>query len=341
MGRIKYRDAKYLCKYDLDTRFFSELEVNIKDLWPTRNIFVLDCEEGKKILKMINYSDEKLLFITTLLNYVKKNYPRVLEIHEFKNGKRCFEWKGNRYILLDLIEAVECNLTNPIDLEDVSKAIAEFHKAGEGTLEYVSDDIKRNITLGNLKEKFKEERENILKFKKLAQIKQYKNEFDELFLENVDSKLEEMDEAIELLEKSNYENMCKDEKCIAVCHNDLAYHNIMIKDREVYFIDFDYSNIDLRVNDVYNFAFKTLKKYGFYEGVYNDIISNYEKVSKLSIDEKKLLYILFKYPSDFYNISKSYYFAIKNWTFESYLNKLKEKVLYKKERELFLEKIKI
>lgn len=340
MARVKYRDAKYLCKYDLDTKFFKELSLNIKDLWPTRNIFVLDCEEGKKILKIINYSDEKLLFITTLLDYLKKTYPRVLQIHKFENGEHSFKWKDNKYIVLDLIEAVECNLTNPFDLEDVSKSIANLHQAGYGVLDYLDEDMKKNISLGNLKNKFKEERKNILKFKELASIKEYKNEFDELFLENVDSKLEEMDEAIKLLDDSDYENMCKDKECIAICHNDLAYHNIMLKDREVYFIDFDYSNVDLKVMDVYNFAFKTLKKYGFYEGVYENILLNYEKVKKLSASEKQLLYILFKYPSDFYTISKNYYFSLKNWTFESYFNKLKEKVLYKKERKLFLEKIK-
>lgn len=339
MAKIRYRDAKYLCKYDLDTNFFNELSLNINDLWPTRNIFVLDCDDGRKILKMINYSDEKLSFIVKLLAYVKEKYPRVLTIHKFADDKYSVYWKENKYILLDLIEGVECNLTNPIDLGNVSKAIAQLHKAGLGALDILNENEKSNISLGGLLERFEDEKQNLIKFKFIVNIKEIKNDFDKLFLENVDYNLELMNESIELLKKSNYKEMCKNKDYICVCHNDLAYHNIMVKDEEVYFIDFDYSNVDIRVMDIYNFIIKTLKRYGFDYDIYNKIISDYSSVSKITDEEKEILYILLKYPSDFYTISKNYYLSLKKWSFESYLDKLTTKVLYKKEKANLIEKI--
>ncbi|MGL5067414.1 MAG: CotS family spore coat protein [Sarcina sp.] len=341
MGKIKYRDAKYLCKYDLDVEFFSELSLNINDLWPTRNIFILDCEEGKKILKIINYDEEKLEFIVDILEYLKKGYDGVLSINQFADGRYKVERKGNTYILLDLIEGVECNLNNPMDLEAAAKAIASLHLAGSGILNSLKESQVKKISLGNLKERFEEGIANLEKCKELADVKTYKNEFDEIFLENVDYNLEQMKQAIERLGKSNYTKLCTDEKYISVCHNDLAYHNMIVNEGKVNFIDFDYANIDLRILDVYNFAFKTLKKHAFDIEVYNKIIADYNSVSELSKDELEILHTLLLYPSDFNSISRNYYFALKDWRYESYLNKLENKVLHRKEKELLLKEISI
>lgn len=340
MGRVRYREAKYLCKYDLDVEFFSELSLNINDLWPTRNIFILDCEEGKKILKIINYDEEKLEFIVDILEYLKKGYDGVLSISQFADGKYKVERKGNTYILLDLIEGVECNLNNPMDLEAAAKAIASLHLAGKGILGSLKEEHKNKISLGNLKERFEEGIVNLEKCREFASIKTYKNEFDDIFLENVDYNLEKMKEAIKCLDKSSYKQLCSDEKLITVCHNDLAYHNMIVNDGKVNFIDFDYANIDLRILDVYNFTFKTLKKHAFNIEIYNKIIDDYDSIAKLSEEEIEILHILLLYPSDFNSICRNYYFALKDWRYESYLNKLENKVLHRKEKELLLKVIK-
>ena len=339
MGRVRYRDAKYLCKYDLDIEFFSELALNINDLWPTRNIFILDCEEGKKILKIINYDEEKLGFIVDILEYLKKGYDGILSINKFDDGRYKVERKGNTYILLDLIEGVECNLNNPMDLEATGKAIASLHLAGRGVLEVLGEKHKDKISLGNLRERFEEGIINLEKCTSLASVKTYKNEFDKIFLENVDYNLALMKKAIELLDKSSYKELCKDNDYISVCHNDLAYHNMIVNGGKVNFIDFDYANIDLRILEVYNFTFKTLKNHAFNSVVYSKVISDYDSVSKLSGAELEILYILLLYPSDFNAISRNYYFALKDWRYQSYLNKLENKIFHRKEKELLLREI--
>ena len=338
MGKVKYREAKHLCKYDLDADFLNQLSLNINDLWPTRNIFILDCEEGKKILKLINYDDEKLEFIVGILEYLKKSYDGILSIVKFKDGRYKIERKEQSYILLELIEGIECNLNSPTDLELASRAIASLHLAGRGVLNELGK-YKNKISLGNLEDRFKEGISNLEKCKELANIKIYKNEFDQIFLKNVDYNLGLMNKALELLKKSNYKRMCDNEDYITVCHNDLAYHNMIIKDGKVNFIDFDYANIDLRILDVYNFTFKTLKKYAFDINIYNKIISEYNSISKLTEEEIELLNILILYPGDFCTISKNYYFAVKDWKYESFLNKLNNKVFHKREKELLISEL--
>ncbi|MGL4742600.1 MAG: CotS family spore coat protein [Sarcina sp.] len=339
MAKIKYRDAKYLCRYDLDIEFFNELNLHIKDLWPTRNIFMLDCEEGKKILKIVKYNEHKLSFIVDILEHLKIKYANVLSVNKLESGSYIYEHKGEKYILLDLIEGVECNLYNPIDIKNVSNAIAKLHKAGENAAEIFKEKYEKEFTVGSLKNTFKTGKDILEQCKKLAEVKLYKNEFDKIFLEHLDYNFKLIEKAKELLEKSNYDELCKTKKYITVCHNDLAYHNLLLNEHGVYFIDFDYASIDLRVLDVYNFIFKTLKKHAFNKEIYDNILSEYTSITTLDSDEIDILKLLLMYPSDFISISKNYYFALKDWSYDSYLNKLETKVLCIKEKEAFLKQI--
>ena len=71
MGKVRYSDEKYLCEYDLSVDFFESLGLDVIDLWPNRNIYVLDTKQGKKILKMIEYPIARLDFIC--IDYIKKD----------------------------------------------------------------------------------------------------------------------------------------------------------------------------------------------------------------------------------------------------------------------------
>lgn len=337
--KLKYKDAKYLCKYDLDIEFFESINLKIKDLWPTRNIYVLDTEEGKKILKMVNYDEEKINFIVRMLDYVKKTYSNVISYHKFDDGKYYVDWKGNRYVILDLIEGTECNIYNPKDIASVTKALALIHKASFGINKELTIIESKKSSLGNLEKDFLREKNKLLIYKKLVEQKVFKNEFDEIFLDKFDYYMEKIKYATELLKNSDYENLCDDDEAISLCHNDLAYHNILIKDEEVYFIDFDFCDIDLKVIDLYSFLSKILKRDGFDYDAYVNIVSIYRKNTSFSKAEENILKILLTYPKDFFNIVDNYYLNKKQWNYESYLGKLKEKISHSKETEILLAKL--
>lgn len=337
--KIKYKDAKYLCKYDLSIEFFENLNLNIKDLWPTRNIYVLDTEEGKKILKMINYNKNKINYIVKMLNYVSKSYKNIISYHKFNDGNYFIDWKNDRYIILDLIEGIECNIYNPRDVFKVIRALALFHKSGKGITSQLTTMERKNSGLGNLENDFIKEKEEIYYYKSIVEKKSIKNEFDNIFLEKFDYYIDRINRAIELLKNSSYKELCDKEEAIALCHNDLAYHNILINEEEVYFIDFDFCDVNLKVLDLYNFLSKVLKRNGFDYDSYIDIVGNYRKNIDFSKEEEEILKVLLIYPRDFINIVSNYYRSKKDWSYESYLNKLKEKIAYAKENEILLKKL--
>ena len=67
MGRVKYEDKKFLCKYDLSKNFFDKLGLDILDITPLRKLYILNTTSGKKILKKVYFGIKKFRF------YVNKN----------------------------------------------------------------------------------------------------------------------------------------------------------------------------------------------------------------------------------------------------------------------------
>ncbi|MDO4535283.1 MAG: CotS family spore coat protein [Clostridium perfringens] len=334
MVKVRYSDEKYLCKYDLSMDFFERLGLDITDLWPNRNVYILDTKQGKKILKMIDYSNQRLNFICKGMDYIRNNYENILNINTLPNGEKSILWKGKTYILMNLIDGVECEVANPIDLEITSKSLGLMHKASYGLLETLSNkEIIDNLGNYYLEKVFNEDKEFLLKFKEQVAGYKYRNEFDEIFLNNVDENIEIIEKCKDLLKLTKYYSLWSNNKYIVLCHNDLAYHNIIIKDKKVNFIDFDYSKIDLRIKDLSEFITKTIKRFGFSVEMCDTIIDNYSKVNDLCEEELNIMYIYMMYPYDFTIISKEYYKKLKDWNYESYLYKLKNKLSYTKEKE--------
>lgn len=340
MGNIKYRDEKYLCRYDLDLKLFEALGLDIIDLKPNRNVFFLDTEQGKKILKIINYDENRLNFIVNCINYLKKNYENILTINKLGKNSYVLRWKENNYILLDYIYGTEFNMANPIELKKITTSVAKLHRASLGFEKAISkSEYEKNSELFKLEDYFIKSKLDLEKIKNVVSLYKYKNEFDNSFIKEVDFHLYDIERCIALLKKSSYYDLCKDRSKIAICHNDLAYHNILFKDDKVSFIDFDYCNINLRVIDLCDFIIKTIKRFGFSIDMYDNIIDNYNKENKLSTEEKEFISIYLRFPKDFYNISMQYYYKLKDWKYESFLNKLDKKNEYTREKEILLKHI--
>ena len=136
-----------------------------------------------------------------------------------------------------------------------------------------------------------------------------------------------MNKAIELLMKTSYEKMKKDNRYFYLCHNDLAHHNFIIDNDNVNIIDFDYCNIDLRIKDIYIFINKVIKNLVYEKEAIDSILEAYEKPNdKIDSQEREILNALICYPYDFVEIIKLYYYKQKSWEQEVFIGRLKNKI---------------
>jgi len=339
MDLSRYRDKAYLVTYELTADMFDLYDIKVDDVVPIRSVYMLYTDKGVKILKKINYGIDELQFINSVMEHITGNgYKYVVPFMKTVEGSYYMEREDGIYVLLDLVEGREADFKNPIDLAMVSKALCKLHNSTRG-LEKIID--KRNNLFTWIPD-FKNRALDLLKFKEIAELHHIKSDFDNLFLKWVDIYHEQALKSIEILENSSYEELCRRvEEQKNICHHDLAYHNIIIdSESNVYFVDFDYCILDLRVHDLANLITKAIKGFNWDIEKAEDIIENYCSIDKISDEEFYVLYGLLSFPQDFYEVSRQYYMKTKNWDEEDFLSRLERKCSYYEDRKNFLEALK-
>ena len=343
---IRYKDKNYLSEYDLDVNLFSEFDLLVDDVIPVRKVFILNTDKGDKVLKKVGYNIEQLEFINYGIEYIRNNnFNRIIEFEKTKNKLIYVPWKDDIYCIMNLVEGRECEYSNPVDVMLASRALAELHRASEGliyeeTFERLLAKNKHRYLCGKIIENFTKKLTEIKFFKSISNINEDKNEFDYIFLENAQYYEENIIKSINILKESEYYNLCKEKEKIVFCHHDLAHHNILINKEEVYFLDFDYAILDLKVHDICNFINKVIKNFAYDIDKCHSILNEYTKINPLDDRELKVLYGMLSFPEDFYSISRDYYTRKKQWSEEIFLSRLKKKVESRKDREVFLEAFK-
>lgn len=336
MNKIRYSERSYLCDYDLSLKFFNELGVKVNDITPLRKVFVIATDEGNKILKKVNYDVDRVNLISESLDYVKKNYKNIITYNKFKDNLSYKKWKDQIYIIMDILDGREAAFSNPVEINLCAENIALMHKASKGLREHLQNKYNKDFLDISLKYKFQKAYDELIWMKNLVKNYKYKNEFDTLFMNNVDEYLIEIEEVQKEFYKSKYDNLRKTGDTISLCHNDLAYHNFLLKNNEISIIDFDFMTIDLRIMDIGDFILKSIKNAAFDIDKTLNCIDGYENISILKQEEKELLYLLIKFPKDFYTISRDYYYKRKKWDYEVYLNRFKTKLNNEEFRYEFL-----
>lgn len=334
MNRFRYVDKKILCSYDLSQELFDLLGIEVEDLIPLRKVFILITNKGKKILKITDSEEERIKFIDEALNYVRQNDKNILNYSKNVKGKLITRWKNKNYILLDLIEGREATFTNPVEVEFCAEALANMHKASIGIENNIDKDIIKKNKGKDIISLMEEDKIFISKCKNLVSKFKYKNEFDILFLNNVDKLYLDLCTTIEMISTGPYNSLRNE---LVLCHNDLAHHNFITTGSLVSIIDFDYSNINTRINDIYNFTNKVLKTVSYDKEYIKLIVNGYNKVSVLSKDEIKVLYDMIHYPKDLITLAKNYYLKQKSWDEEVFISRIKEKIEldeYRRENKL-------
>ena len=326
MNKFRYIDKRILCSYDLSEEFFYKLGVKVYDIIPLRKVFILFTDKGKKILKIISSSQDRINFISKVLNIIKEKDEYILQYCTNPNGDIITEWKGKSYVLLDMIDGREATFTNPIEVEWCTKALANFHNASKDiTNNFTNEDIRLNKSK-NLIYEFLNDLCFITEAERVIGRFSYKNEFDSLFLGNVSKAKNDLNRSINLLTESSYNELYSDIKNMVICHLDLAHHNFIIDEDKVNMIDFDYCKIDIKAMDIYNFITKVIKNYAYDKEVISKIINDYSSISNISDNEKRVIYAMLNYPRDFINISKDYYLKQKAWDYEVFLSRFKDKL---------------
>lgn len=301
-----------------------------------RNVYMIITNRGKFCLKRIKHGRIKAkngCILTEEL--LSNNFTNAAKYFRTKDGTFYVSYKKNIFYLTEWIEGEKFDLTNIDEAVSCTKLLAQFH-----SISNIIDHEKLHIriNLKNWPKIFADNLNYIEKFKRIIVNKRIKNEFDVLFLENIDNFYNRGVAAINMLNKSAYYKLSKvanDDKTI--CHNSFYYQNIVKNDGDYFICDFDSIIIDLQISDLGKLIRRLMfkKNYGWNFDFAKILIEAYNSINRLNKEELEIMFALIIFPNKFWKLGQRRYVKQKKWSETKYLHKLNRIIGYNETQEKF------
>lgn len=313
--------------------------IEIKNSYNFRKNFIVETPLGKKIVKNMGVSSERILFIHGAKEHLYKNdFNNVDRYVCTEEGKPYALINGICYTMTDLINGRECNFDLREDIIKASETLANLHRASKGYIPPLNA-VKRS-ELGKLPKYYKKRLNEIKRVKKIAQ--REKGKVDYLILKYIDHFYEVGEDALNKIYTSKY-NMLVDKAMEEknFCHRDYSYCNIICDDDITSVINFDYCSYELKVYDIANFLRRKMRKCDWNIDEAKILMDSYCAIESISKDEFVILCLMLQFPHKFWRVINKYYNSRRTWREKKFLKRGEEVIDEIKYHEKFLSEFKL
>lgn len=314
-----------------------QYDIEVLRSWKGRSAILCETKTGIKILKEYKGGQERLQTQKKLLEKIKENgFGKVEDIIPTKDGELTAKDEDtNSYYLKEYSSGKECNIKEFEDIRVAAEQMALLHRAME------QPELVKEIKLipYSLPKEFEKHNRELRKVKKYLKVKRQKNDFEYFLYSNYDFFLQKAEKILEELKM--YSEVFSVEKLLdsgCLCHGDFQHHNALIRDGEVYFINFEKFIPDNPMRDFALFFRKVMEKNNWREEVGQMMLQSYQKHKPVSIEDKIQLYYRLSYPEKFHKIVNFYYASSKVWIPAKNMEKLEKILKQEEEKTLFLER---
>ncbi|WP_010239355.1 CotS family spore coat protein, partial [Clostridium arbusti] len=225
----------------------NKYDININGIQKVRSVYKIETEEELLCLKKMRHGKFKPINGSILVDELKKNnFKNVPNYIKTKDNKFFVKYKGFIFYLIQWIDGKECKMKKLDEAVNCAKLLGKFHLATtkiDKSKLYIRDNSK------NWDKIFIKYLNDLKNFKEFIGYKRFKDEFDELYEENIDYFYTRGIFALNLLNKSSYYKSLNHENK-TICHDSYYYQNIIKKDDEYYIVDLDSIVMNLKVYDL-------------------------------------------------------------------------------------------
>ncbi len=314
--------------YNLETRTIKKV----------KNVYKIETEEAIYCLKIIKYNFKHFRFIMSAINYLQdREFHYIPTIIRTINDKEYVNVGENYAYLTKWIIGRESNYDNPYELELVSKKLAELHLASEG-FNMNSAIMEPRIGWFTWINVFKTRKNEIIDFGKRINQKAYKDRFDNMYCECLSREIDRAEESIKNLVNSDYYRIM-DKEVIkkGFCHHDYANHNLIISNKEINVIDFDYCILDSSIHDVCSLLIRAMRHRKWGKRKAEIIINSYSNINEIDKEMYPLMREFIRFPQEFWQIGLQRYWEQQPWQEEIFINKLQRYIDDTEDRSEFIE----
>lgn len=291
-----------LAEYDINVN-----KITLETYKEKKGVWWVDTCQGKKILKKMPMSKDRLLFVLSAVEHLAANGVNLPEIIKNKDGALFVEYEGATFVLSEAVSSKPPSYNIPSELAMIMRGMAGFHTASRGF--QPPADAKIRSHLGVWPKTYLEQITDLESFREQAS-QNKSNIFDATYLEECDYFINLAKETLIALINSPYKKLVEtaDQK-VNLCHQDFASGNLgLITKDSIYVFDTDGITYDLAARDVRKICNKVMKKRGGWDlNLFKDMLRAYNEVNPLTREEYETLFIDLRFPHLFYGIASKYY----------------------------------
>lgn len=307
-------------------------QVKFKDTDKQRAVYKIETSHGNYCLKKVYYPVDELLFIYSVIEWLYRNNIYVPRILSTKNHGRYVMYSDMLFILTPWVNGDKCDFDNLEHLNLTSINLGMLHHVSEDFMPILGSKKKEGFS--NLSESLSKHREQLINTE--ASANKYNDYFSKIFLANLSSSMVLADLSTSVGNTINHANLTK-----SVCHNDYVSKNLIIKDNNIYVIDFDKCKYDYCALDISYCLRRLLRRdnTSWNTDLAINFLQQYEKNNTLTIDDYKYILAYLAFPQKFWKLSRDYYNNIQKCNKKSFIGLLNKSIEYQKEQIEFSEKL--
>lgn len=289
-------------------------------------VWSIQTDIGEVILKKVPFREDHIVFMVHAIDYLKGNGIHTPGVVRTNSGAGYAEQDGEYFVLFEAVHGQSPDYDHEDELLQILRGLASFHRASKGIGSPTG--AFPSFLQAEWKVDFQRRYERLLVWKEQRTQSPEKSEYDQLFLQHVDSQLAQCQAAISMLQQSCFDQWVEAtmaEKTL--CHQDYAAGNLAIgSDGHLYVYDMDSLTVDLPVRDIRKILNKVMKQRPEWDlQVMMAMMKAYQEVNPLTKEQYMVLAADIQFPHLFYGqISKFYEKREAKWTTEKHIARLQE-----------------
>ena len=331
---------------DRAVSLFEQYDIEVIRTRKGRGSILCESKQGLYILKEFSGSTEKAAIMDFLLAQLQEQTTDSFQVESILKNKEggllTEDTDGTRYMIKTWFDGRECNVKENAECEMAVSILAGLHNTT--TLEEKvygdNESILKNLPVFSLAKEYERHNKELKRVRRFLKEKSQKTEFEIFLNRHFDFFLEQAQQILEdycsylILEENDSIRRQR-----TVCHGDYQYHNIIVTNSKPAVINFERCILDHPVRDLYLFMRKILEKSNWSQAMGERLLSAYDRVRPLSLQDHISLYYRFAYPEKFWKIVNFYYNSGKAWIPGKNMEKLEKVLQQEKEKQQFLDEV--
>ena len=299
---------------DRHTEVTGRYELEVENLRKGRGAWILETDQGLKLLKEYKGSVKRLEFEEMVLAAVKD--AGTLKVDQYMRNREgellSTAGDGTRFIVKSWFSDRECDLKDTREILSAVRQIAVLHKLLRNVEAREEWNLKSMISPPLYEAMDKHNRE-LKKARAFIRGKRRKNEFELSVIACFDQFLDQAKYARDGMEQVFLREGDALKESYFICHGELNQHHILVGKTYVAVTEFNKMHLGLQVEDLYHFMRKVMEKHDWNLTLGNAMLDSYERVLPMSGIERECLYYLFLYPEKYWKQINFYYNTNKAW----------------------------